>query len=234
MLDIERRVESGETLLSVPFQGGGVTLPSGVVQGQRILELLARLTWPYHDVDDFTQLPRPYAALVMDLRTGEAVRLTSGSLPLAIRASMSIPTLFEPVELDGRTFVDGGLVRNLPAQDAIALGADVLVCVDVGEPPPEAEGFSPGSLLNIVLRAAFLRGEASTQEERQLCDVLIEPEAGGLGYFTFDAAEAWTRRGEMAARAVLPQVQALVERLGRPAGSPRPPTRNQRGGGRGD
>ena len=222
VLDIERRVESGETLLSVPVQGGGVTLPSGVVQGQRILELLARLTWPYHGVDDFTRLPRPYAALVMDLRTGEAVRLTSGSLPLAIRASMSIPTLFEPVELDGRTFVDGGLVRNLPAQDAIALGADVLVCVDVGEPPPEAEGFSPGSLLAIVLRATFLRGEASTQEERQLCDVLIEPEAGDLGYFTFDAAEAWTRRGEMAARAVLPQVQALVEQLGRPAVAPVP------------
>ncbi|MGI9175590.1 MAG: patatin-like phospholipase family protein [Rhodothermales bacterium] len=221
-LDIERRVESGETLLSVPVQGGGVTLPSGVVQGQRILELLARLTWPYHGVDDFMQLPRPYAALVMDLRTGEAVRLTSGSLPLAIRASMSIPTLFEPVEIDGRTFVDGGLVRNLPAQDALDLGADVLVCVDVGETPPEAEGFSPGSLLNIVLRATFLRGEASTQEERQLCDILIEPEAGDLGYFTFNEAEAWTRRGDMAARAVLPQVQALVERLGRPAVAPVP------------
>ncbi len=225
VVDIERRIESGETLISVPVQGRGLTLPSGVVQGQRVLELLTRLTWPYHGTSDFTQLPRPFAALVMDLRTGEAVPLTTGSLPLAIRASMSIPTLFEPVELDGRTFIDGGLVRNLPAEDARALGADVLVCVDVGEPPPEEEGFSAGSLLDIVLRTAFLRSEASTREERELCDVLIEPEAGDLGYFSFDAAEAWASRGEQAARAVLPQLRALVERLGRPVMTPIPTPR---------
>ncbi len=218
VLDLERRLHSGETLLTIPTRGRAVALPSGVVQGQRVLELLTRLAWPHHEVTDFRKLPRPFAAVVMDLRTGEAVPLTSGSLPLAIRASMSIPSMFEPVVMDGRTYVDGGMARNLPAEDARALGADVLVCVDVGDPaPPEDGAFTAGSLINVVLRTAFLRSEASTREQRRLCDVVIEPEAGGLGFFAFDAADEWVLRGETAARAALPQIQALVELLGRPA-----------------
>ncbi len=218
-LDIERRLEADRTLISLPLEGGSVRLPSGVIEGQRVLELFARLTWPYHHVTDFTRLPRAFASVVMDLRTGEAVALTDGSLHLAIRASMSIPGLFEPVVLDGRTFVDGGLARNLPATDAQALGADVLVCVDVSEPPPD-EDFSAGTLLDVVLRTAFLRSEASTREERRQCDLLIEPDVEDLGAFAFGAAEEWIRRGETAARSVAPKIAALVERIGR--GSPAP------------
>lgn len=215
-LSIERRLGASGTLLSLPIEGGSVQFPSGVIAGQRVLELLARLTWPVHHVTEFSELPRPFAPVVMDLRTGEAVALSRGSLSLAIRASMSIPGLFEPVVLDGRTFVDGGLARNLPATDALALGADVLVCIDVSEPPPD-EDFSAGSLFDIMLRTAFLRVEASTREQRRHCDVLIEPEVDDLGPFTFDAAEEWIRRGEAAADSVRPLIEALVARLGAPA-----------------
>lgn len=223
-LDIERRLEAGETLVSLPIEGGAIRLPSGVIEGQRVLELLARLTWPVHGVGDFAELPRGFATVVMDLRTGEAVRLTGGSLPLAIRASMSIPALFEPVVLDGRTYVDGGLARNLPATDAIALGADVLVCVDVSEPRPTDEDFSPGSLLDVVLRTALLRAEASTREQRRHCDVLIEPDVQDLGVFAFDQVGEWSRRGYAAAAAQRERIEALADRLGRPRPSalPRP------------
>lgn len=215
-LDIERRLQADRTLISLPLENGSIRLPSGVIEGQRVLELLARLTWQYHHVTDFARLPRDFASVVMDLRTGEAVALTGGSLPLAIRASMSIPGLFEPVVIDGRTFVDGGLARNLPATDARELGADVLVCVDVSAPPPD-EDFSAGTLLDVVLRTAFLRGETATREERKHCDVLIEPDVEDLGAFAFDAAEEWIRRGEAAARSAQPEIEALVERIGRPA-----------------
>lgn len=215
-LSIERRLGASGTLLSLPIEGGSVQFPSGVIAGQRVLELLARLTWPVHHIAEFSELPRRFAPVVMDLRTGEAVALTGGSLSLAIRASMSIPGLFEPVVLDDRTFVDGGLARNLPAVDALALGADVLVCIDVSEPPPD-EDFSAGSLFDIMLRTAFLRGEASTREQRRHCDVLIEPDVEDLGPFTFDAAEEWIRRGEIAADSVRPLLEAFVARLGNPA-----------------
>lgn len=220
-LSIERRLGASGTLLSLPIEGGSVQFPGGVIAGQRVLELLARLTWPVHHVTEFSELPRPFAPVVMDLRTGEAIALSRGSLSLAIRASMSIPGLFEPVVLDGRTFVDGGLARNLPATDALDLGADVLVCVDVSEPPPD-EDFSAGSLFDIMLRTVFLRGEASTREQRRHCDVLIEPNVDDLGPFTFDAAEEWIRRGEAAADSVRPMIEALVARLGAPAVSVRP------------
>lgn len=221
-IDIERRVQAGATLFSLPTDGGAIRLPGGVLEGQRVLELLARLTWPYHDAADFTELPRPFGAVVMDLKTGEAEALTDGSLPLAIRASMSIPGLFEPVRIGQQTYVDGGLARNLPATDAIDLGADVLVCVDVSKPPPD-EDFAPGSLLDIVLRTAFLRAEVSTRRQRLLCDVLIEPDVEGLGYFSFDEADAWIRRGHDAATAVRGQLDSLVAALGRAAAPPPTP-----------
>jgi len=221
-IDIERRVQAGATLFSLPTDGGAIRLPGGVLEGQRVLELLARLTWPYHDVADFTELPRPFGAVVMDLKTGEAEALTGGSLPLAIRASMSIPGLFEPVRIGRKTFVDGGLARNLPATDAIELGADVLVCVDVSKPPPD-EDFAPGSLLDIVLRTAFLRAEVSTRRQRLLCDVLIEPDVEDLGYFSFDDVDEWIRRGHDAATGVRGQLDSLVAALGRaPALPPTP------------
>jgi len=218
-LDVERRIQAGATLFSLPAEGGTIRLPGGVLEGQRVLELLARLTWPYHQVSDFTALPRSFGAVVMDLKTGQAEALTGGSLPLAIRASMSIPGLFEPVRIGNQTFVDGGLARNLPASDAMELGAEVLVCIDVSKPPPD-EAFSPGSLLDIVLRTAFLRAEVSTRRQRMLCDVLIEPDVEELGYFSFDESAAWIRRGRQAAMAVRGQLDSLVAALGAPA--PRP------------
>ncbi|MEM6647662.1 MAG: patatin-like phospholipase family protein, partial [Bacteroidota bacterium] len=129
----EARLGEGAALLSLPIEGGALVLPSGLISGQGIFDLLAGLTWPVHHVRDFAQLPRAFAAVVVDAETGAPVRIGSGYLPLAIRASMSLPGVFAPVEIDGRRYLDGGLARNLPAEDARALGADVLVCVDVSE-----------------------------------------------------------------------------------------------------
>ena len=215
---LEGRLVADPTIFSVPITGRSVSLPSGLVAGQRVFEFLARLTWPAHDVTDFRRLPRPFGAVVTDLRTGQAVLLDRGFLPLAIRASMSLPSLFAPVEIDGRVFVDGGLVRNLPAEDARALGADVLVCVDVSAPPPpEDEAFTAGSLLDVLLRTALFRAEANAAEQRALCDLVITPDIGGLSSFSFDRAATWIARGEEAARTKQAEIEALVARLGTPA-----------------
>lgn len=222
---LEGRLVSSPTLVSVPISGGSVALPSGLVAGQRIFEFLAGLTWPAHGETDFRRLPRPFGAVVTDLRTGRAVLLDHGFLPLAIRASMSLPSLFAPVEIDGRVYVDGGLVRNLPAEDARTLGADVLVCVDVSDPPlPEDEAFSAGSLLDVLLRTALFQAEANAEEQRALCDLVIDPDIDGLSSFAFDEAGAWIERGEAAAQAKRGEIDALVARLGNPGlGSPPPP-----------
>ena len=207
------RLLGGEVLLSLPVEGGAVGLPSGLVAGQAVFDLLARLTWPVADVRDFRRLPRPFAAVAVDAETGRAERLVTGSLPLAIRASLSLPTLFEPAVVDGRRYLDGGLARSLPAQDALALGADVLVCVDV----TELGGFGrepEGSLFDVTVNAVFYQADQALDAERARCDVLIEPDVSGLSSFAFDAGDEWIARGAAAVEAKRAELEALAARAG--------------------
>ena len=133
-LPVDRKIAADRIMLTLPIYRGGIHLPRSVVPGQRIWELLTRLTWSAHGVHDFHRLPTPFAAVATDLETGQAVVLDRGFLPDAIRASMALPSVFAPVELGGVVLIDGGVVRNLPAHDARALGADVLICSDVTDP----------------------------------------------------------------------------------------------------
>ena len=207
------RLLGGEVALSFPVVGGAVGLPSGLVAGQGVFDLLARLTWPVADVRDFRRLPRPFAAVAVDAETGRAERLVTGSLPLAIRASLSLPTLFEPAVIDGRRYLDGGLARSLPAQDALALGADVLVCVDVTE--LGGLGRKPeGSLVDVAVNAVFYQADQALDAERALCDVLIEPDVDGLSAFAFGAGDEWIARGAAAAEAKRAELDALADRVG--------------------
>ncbi|MDT7855185.1 patatin-like phospholipase family protein [Rubrivirga sp. S365] len=215
----EARVGGGGVLVSLPIEGGSLGLPSGLVAGQNVFELLTSLLWPVQDVQDFTQLPRPFAAVVVDVETGEPRRLTSGYLPLAIRASMSLPSLFTPVAIDGRRYIDGGVARNLPAEDALALGADVLVCVDVSKVIDEAtDGLD--SFFDVLVHAAFYQSEQSLGDQKALCDVLIEPDTEGLSSFSFDAGAEWIARGVAAAEAKRAELDALADRVGRAAAAP--------------
>src|SRR5256885_206530 len=139
-LAVDRKFTEDHYLLTLPIQRGGVKLPKSVVPGQRISQLLTGLTWSAHPVRDFRALPIPFAAVATDLETSWAVVLDHGFLPDAIRASMALPSVFSPVELAVTAVIDGGVNRNLPAQDVLALGADVLICSDVTD-PLEPRGF---------------------------------------------------------------------------------------------
>ncbi len=209
-LSPDQREFDDRKLLSLPFRAGRVRLPSGAVEGAAVQRLLARLTWPAAAVRDFTLLPRPFTALATDLETGEAVPLTGGVLAEALRASMAIPGAIEPLALDGRLLVDGAVARNLPAQDARALGADVVVCSDVSDPLDEAEDLV--SALDVLMQSASFRMHASTVEQRKQCDVLIQPDIEGLGSLDFVAADEWIRRGEAAAEQVVDALRDLGRR----------------------
>lgn len=108
-----------------------VSLPTGYVKGQNIFNLFSKLTVGYHQVDDFSNLPIPYRCVAVDLVEGKEMVFSSGSLPLAMRASMSIPGVFAPVEWKGKMLVDGGALNNLPVDVAKEMGADVIICVDL-------------------------------------------------------------------------------------------------------
>ncbi|MEL6769917.1 MAG: patatin-like phospholipase family protein [Bacteroidota bacterium] len=207
-----RRLSEGRTVLALPIEDGAVALPTGLVAGQRILALLQRLTWPVATERDFRAFPRPFATVVVDAETGDGVRLDAGSLPLAVRGSMSLPTLFEPVEIGRRRYIDGGFARNLPAEDAEALGADVLVCVDVSA--ADTTDAAETTFLDILVDAAFYAADRELVAQRARCDLTIDPDVNGLSSFDFDAGAEWIARGAAAAEAQRPALEALAARLG--------------------
>jgi NTE family protein len=197
-----------EYLLELPIRGQRPELPTGLVAGQRISQLFADLTWPVHPVHDFRAFPIPFVTLATDLETGAAVPLDTGFLPQAMRASISIPTVFAPVRIGDRLLVDGGLSRNLPAQDVGKLGADIIICVDVSAPLATADSIR--TLLDVLDQAISFRATASTEEQRKLCDVVIEPDIEDLSALSFDRATEWIARGDSAARKALPQILAVT------------------------
>ncbi|MDQ7065006.1 MAG: patatin-like phospholipase family protein [candidate division KSB1 bacterium] len=193
------------------LQNGSFLLPAGLIEGQKISSMLSRLTWSVHHVTDFTRFPIPFVALATDIITGQPVPLVSGYLPDALRASLALPSIFTPVKLNGKLLVDGGLVRNLPAQDVRDLGADIVIGVDVGQPLRSAERLK--SFVEIIDQALSLSAAFSTREQRELCDILIVPQLDDLSFSSFNQADRLIRLGEAAARRQLPQLLALRDSL---------------------
>lgn len=210
-LAIESKMLDGRYMLSLPLNGLAPGLPTGLIAGQKISKLFERLTLPYHNVSDFQQFPIPFACVATDIVTGEVVVLDHGYLPEAMRASMSIPSVFTPVEIDDHLLVDGMLVRNFPVEEVRALGADIIIGVDVGAGLHGREDLT--SLGAILGQAMGFMDAESTTRQRKLCDVLIVPDIEGLSAVDFAKAGEIIARGEAAARAVLPQLQALADSL---------------------
>jgi NTE family protein len=212
MLVPDRRVVGSRTAVSFPVRGGRVTLPSGVVRGDAIMRLLERVTWRAQAVRDFTQLPLPFAAVATDVETGEAVVLSTGVLAHAMRASMAITGVIQPIRLNGRLLMDGAVARNLPAQDARALGADFLICSDVSG--PLLKGDDLRSIIDIVIQTVAFQMAEHNEQQRRLCDVLIQPDVKGLSTFSFEEVDEWITRGEAAAALHTDRLRGLAHSAG--------------------
>jgi NTE family protein len=199
-------------LMAFPFYGGRVQLPSGLIKGQKIHRLLYRLTWPVVEIDDFGELPRDFSCVATDIATGTPYVIGGGSLADAMRASMAIPTVFSPFDMDGRRLVDGGLVRNLPALDARELGADIVICLDVSTDLVGVDSLR--SLLEITDQTINILMRSTMDEQRRICDLYIKPDLGTTGTLDFDDVPYIIGQGEKAARAHIEEIRAIVEQAG--------------------
>ena len=156
-------------------------LPTGVMAGQKITFMFESVTSQRANTADFDQLPIPYRAIATDIVTGNMVVIGSGELSMAMRASMSVPGVFDPVRRDGALLVDGGLVRNLPVDVARDMGADVVIAVDVGTKLASKEELT--SALAIIYQMSGLLTVSNTEIQIKTLnenDVLISPEIGDL------------------------------------------------------
>jgi NTE family protein len=164
----------------------GVVLPLGLVQGQKIAQVLRGATARVSDVSDFDALPTPFRALATDLETGEPIVLSQGDLVTVLRASMSAPGVLTPVEVDGRLLVDGGLVDNLPVDLARSMGVDRLIVVDVSFPLAQRDDFdSAFDIANQMIAIMVRRGTRQSKAALGPSDVLIEPDLGNMTSLDF-------------------------------------------------
>jgi NTE family protein len=195
---------------SLGLQKGKLTLPKGLLQGQKLRQLLRKATLSVADIQDFDQLPIPFRALATDLETGEGVVMDSGDLVLAMRASMSAPGVFSPVERNGQLLVDGGLVDNLPVSIAREMNVDVLIVVDVSFPLYDRnELISPIHVTNQAFAILVRQRTREQLESLKPTDIVIAPALGGVTSIDFTRAPQALRAGESAARAVKDQLQRL-------------------------
>jgi NTE family protein len=141
---------------------GGIVPPTSLNNGQQVDLLIARVTAPYYDIQTFDELPTPFRAVAVDLLSARQVVLDRGPLAAAMRATMSLPLIFPPVELDGQVLVDGGAMDNVPADVVRAMGAQRVIAVNVGDlSDREALSYTflglAGATLDAMMRASTLR-----------------------------------------------------------------------------
>ena len=188
----------------------GFKLPKGLIQGQKLAQVLRGAALPVAEIHDFDRLPIPFRAVATDLETGTAAVMASGDLVTAMRASMSAPGVFIPTERDGRLLADGGLVKNLPVDVAREMNVDVLIVVDVSFPLFTREELS--SPLEMTLQATAIMIRNRTLEQRQLLterDIVIDPPLGTFGAADFSRVAHARTVGEQAARALRARLASL-------------------------
>ena len=197
--------------ISAGFGNGKLRLPSGLVQGNRLLALLQNWTAQLPDDVDFGRLPVPFRTVATDLGSGERVVLDHGSLPLAIRASVAVPGLFAPVKVGKRTLVDGGLVSNLPVQLARDMGADVIIAVNIAAPLDDPAALdSPAAVTQQML--TILTNQNVSTETALLTnrDILLEPKLGTLSFTDFSRAGEGVEGGVAAAEGAAARLASLA------------------------
>ena len=156
------------------------------------------------------RLPVPFAAVAARLETGERTVFVRGNTGQAVRASSSVPGVFEPVTIGQYQYVDGGVVSPVPVDAARQLGADLVIAVDISS---KASGRRPDGMLGIVNQSISIMGQRLGEQELARADVVIRPNVLDYGSADFTRRNQAIMEGEKAALAALPQIRAAVATL---------------------
>lgn len=196
--------------VTLPFNNFELKLPSALSRGQNVYGLLNKLTLHIKDIDNFENLPIPFFAMATNAETGEAVILERGNLALAVRASGSLPSLFQPVIIDGTVLIDGGVVNNYPVDELRAKGMDVIIGVDVQDGLSTIEEMD--SVLDVLIQVNNFRTIKAMEQKREKTDVYIKPDIGDFTVLSFNEGQRIIRSGETATRDKLSLLSDLPQR----------------------
>ena len=192
--------------ISLPFDGYKISFPQAISSGQKVYNELVSLLYHVKDVRDFNQLPIPFFCMATDIENGTAIRLDNGYLPEAIMASGTFPSLFEPMELDGKLLIDGGVLNNYPIAELKSLGANFIVGVDVQH--DLSSRASLGSATDILLQINNFRTAEAMKTKSNDTDIYIRPNMAPYSVIDFDRGVEIVAEG---ARAAFLKEKALIE-----------------------
>lgn len=209
-----RRKQDDNSILFTPEVGiddGDIRIGKGIVSGVQLETVLRRLT-KVKGYYKFDELPIPYRAVATDLVTGKAVVFSEGDIAQVMRASMAVPGAIAPAEYDDMMLVDGMLTSNLPIQTARAMGADIVIAVNVGTPLLTREQIGDSGILGVSAQMLSILTEQNVQESLATLtpkDILISPELGEYTTGDFDSLKQIAPLGEVAARKAIDRLKTL-------------------------
>jgi NTE family protein len=188
-------------------QIGDWSLPDrGVFKGEALQNFVNRMVGNR----GLEQLPRTFAAVATNLKTGEPIVFRTGNTGMAVRASAAVPGLFQPVAINGHEYVDGGLVSPVPVRTARSLGATFVIAVDISARPRDAR---TQSTLDVFLQTFAIMGQSISRYEMLEADAVVRPATADLPSADFNGRHRAVLEGEKAAAAVMPALKAKLAAL---------------------
>lgn len=197
---------------SLPVNNFKVGIPLSLSKGMFNFNLINRLTKHVKEIHDFNKLPIPFLCMATDIETGQQVVLDKGHLSKALIASSAFPSIFAPVELDGKLLVDGGVSNNFPVDEIRKLGAEIIIGVDVQDDIKDRNSLNDAT--KILVQINNLQMIEKMKANKAGTDIYIKPEVNQYGIISFDAIEDIINKGEAAANAQIDKINTLAKASG--------------------
>ena len=200
--------QSEKYAIRLPFNNFKVSLPSAISKGQNVFNLLSKLTLHVSDIKDFNKLPIPFFCIATDVETGQSIILDKGNLAQSVRASGALPSLFQPVYINDRMLVDGGVSNNYPIDELQAKGVDVIIGVDVQDELLDRKDLK--SAPDILLQINNYRTFKDMKTKTKLTDIYIRPDIEDFNVVSFNEGKKIMKNGEEAALVQLDNLKGII------------------------
>ena len=195
--------------LTLPFDKLKIGVPIALSKGMYNYNLLSKLTHKVRHVRDFNKLPIPFLCIATDIEKGEQVILKEGYLAQAMLASSAFPSLFSPVEIDGKLLIDGGVVNNYPVDEIRKMGADIVIGVDVQDDLKDRNSLKDAT--RILVQISNLEMIKIMKDKQKLTDIYIKPEVSDYSVISFNEGQEIVKKGEEATFGVSQQLKKLAD-----------------------
>ncbi|MBS1729673.1 MAG: patatin-like phospholipase family protein [Bacteroidetes bacterium] len=210
-LSIDEKSEYDKYAIELPWENNGFRLPSGVLESEELWLRLSEYFFPVNALKNFSTFPRGFACMATDISSGEGVILDSGEIVQAIRASMTIPSVFTAVPFQGRKLVDGGIVNNFPVSVAKKEGADFVIGSNVAGSLLAKEKIT--NIFQVLLQVAFFREDKDAKEEKKMCDLYIQHHLDEYTMGSFGSVNEIIKEGCLVGDSIYPRLKKMSDSL---------------------